>query len=181
MITQQVQSKNKSAYDTSVIRPILTTNQVQRRGTGMSEEKLTKIKKLLRKLHTLELMAQTIYRFQITSEPTEMNRQLIAAMCNEMTHFQDFTVLLYEFGLKPSPIRWAFWLAGAAMGFASRIKGPRTILKLDIWVEKLAADDYERILERADWDEYCKGVIEKNQADEFGHIDRWTALLAELS
>ena len=47
-------------------------------------------------------MASTIYRFQITREDSELNRQLVAAMCNEMTHYQDFQVKLYEFGLRPS-------------------------------------------------------------------------------
>jgi demethoxyubiquinone hydroxylase (CLK1/Coq7/Cat5 family) len=181
MISQQPEQKETAGYDTTVIRPIMLASQIQRRGAGFSEEKLNKTKKTLRKLHTLELMAQTIYRFQITNEKTELNRQLIAAMCNEITHYQDFTVLLYEFGLTPSPFRWAFWLAGLAMGLYSRLKGPQAILKLDKWVEQLAADDYERILDRSEIDEYFKGILEKNQTDEFGHIDRWTAMLAELT
>jgi demethoxyubiquinone hydroxylase (CLK1/Coq7/Cat5 family) len=166
----------RTDYDTSVIRPILIVNQIQRRGIGLSMEKLKKNKKILQKLHNLELMATTIYRFQITKEQNEFNRQLIAAMCNEMTHYQDFTILLYEFGFKPSLLRWAFWIAGAAMGYISRRKGQQMMLKLDIWVETLAANDYERILEKAECDDHCRGIIEKNQADEFGHIDRWKAL-----
>ena len=66
----------------------------------MDKKRLKGIKKGLLALHTLELMAVNIYRFQITKEDTELNRQLIAAMCNEMTHFQDFQVKLYEYGMK---------------------------------------------------------------------------------
>jgi demethoxyubiquinone hydroxylase (CLK1/Coq7/Cat5 family) len=166
----------KADYDTSVLRPILLAGQIQRRGIGLSEEKLKKNKKILQKLHNLELMATTIYRFQITKEQSELNRQFIAAMSNEMTHYQDFTILLYEFGFKPSLLRWFFWIVGAAMGYISRLKGCKIMLKLDIWVETLAVNDYEQILDQADCDDYCKGIIEKNQADEFGHIDRWKAL-----
>jgi demethoxyubiquinone hydroxylase (CLK1/Coq7/Cat5 family) len=171
----------RTDYDTSVIRPILIVSQIQHRGIGLSVEKLKKNKKILQKLHTLELMATTIYRFQITKEQNELNRQFIAAMCNEMTHYQDFTILLYEFGCKPSLLRWAFWFAGAVMGYISRRKGQQTMLKLDIWIETLAANDYERILEKAECDDYCRGIIEKNQADEFVHIDRWKAFLAQNS
>jgi demethoxyubiquinone hydroxylase (CLK1/Coq7/Cat5 family) len=168
----------KADYDTSVLRPILLAGQIQRRGIGLSEEKLKKNKKILQKLHNLELMAATIYRFQISKESNEFNTQLIAAMCNEMTHYQDFTILLYEFGFKPSLLRWVFWLAGAAIGYISRLKGRKIMLKLDIWVETLAVNDYEQILDQAECDDYCRGIIEKNQADEFGHIDRWKALSA---
>jgi hypothetical protein len=49
-------------------------------------------RKGLRTLHTLELMDQTIYKFQLTREESEINRQLVAAMCSEMGHCQDFHI-----------------------------------------------------------------------------------------
>ena len=69
-------------------------NQVALQGEGFSPEKLAVIRKDQITLHTLELMAQTIYKFQITKKTSELNRKLIAAMCNEMTHYQDFQVKL---------------------------------------------------------------------------------------
>jgi len=74
----------------------------ERPGDGTCKTKSHK--KRLLKLHTLELMATTIYRFQITKKNSELNRQLIAAMCNEMTHYQDFQVKLYEYGWKPCAV-----------------------------------------------------------------------------
>ena len=76
------------------------------RGGQMEPERLKAIKKGLLALNTLELMASSIYRFQITAEDSELNRELVAAMCNEMTHYQDFQVKLYEFGFRPSLFRW---------------------------------------------------------------------------
>jgi len=136
-----------------------------------------KIKKALRTLHTLELMAVTIYRFQITNEPCEHNRQLIAAMCNEMTHYQDFQIKLYEYGLRPSIFRWAFWFVGFILGFGSRLMGKRAILKTGIWVEAKAVAHYDELLSSVEWDEDSRSIIEKDQAYEKGHIARWRKLL----
>ena len=130
-------------------------------------------------MHTLELMAQTIYRFQITGENCDLNRQLIAAMCNEMTHYQDFQVKLYEYGFKPSIIRWTYWCVGFSFGFFSRLLGRKAILKTGIWVETKAVHHYAELLKTIDWDEDTRKVIEKDQADEDGHINKWKKLLKE--
>ncbi|MHC4723180.1 MAG: demethoxyubiquinone hydroxylase family protein [Planctomycetota bacterium] len=122
-------------------------------------------------------MAMTIYRFQVTGPKNELNRQLIAAMCNEMTHYQDFQVKLYEYGFRPNIFRWAFWMVGFVFGFSSRILGTRAILKTGIWVESKAVEHYAEILKTVDWDDETRKVIEKDQADEDGHINRWKSLL----
>ncbi|MBN1294892.1 MAG: demethoxyubiquinone hydroxylase family protein [Candidatus Latescibacteria bacterium] len=147
----------------------------------MSASRLSAIREGLRTLHTLELMAITIYRYQITGEATELNRQLTAAMCNEMTHYQDFQIKLYEYGFKPSPIRWTYWLIGFWFGFSSRLRGKKAILKTGIWVETKAVHHYAELLETIEWDDDSRKVVEKNQSDEDGHIKRWTSLLNEIS
>ena len=87
-------------YDISIIRPEVRHDDIRLKGSDMSPERLGNIKKGLRTLHTLELMAMTIYRFQITGKESELNRELVAAMLNEMTHYQDFQVKLYEFRME---------------------------------------------------------------------------------
>ncbi|MCJ7675527.1 MAG: hypothetical protein MUO33_10300, partial [Sedimentisphaerales bacterium] len=104
------QTQQKGDYDISIIRPQLRNEDINLRGEGFSGARLKAIKKGLLTLHTLELMAQNIYKFQITKEHSELNRQLIAAMCNEMTHYQDFQVKLLEYGFKPSKFRLAYWM-----------------------------------------------------------------------
>jgi len=151
------------------------------RGRGMEPARLKAIKKGLLALHTLELMAMTIYRFQTTAEDCEFNRQLITAMCNEMTHYQDFQVKLYEYGFKPSIIRWAYWIVGFTFGFGSRLLGRRAILKTGIWVETKAIHHYAELLDTIDWDEDTRKVIEKDQADEDGHISRWKNFLKQTT
>ena len=164
-------------YDISIIRPQVLNEDIRLRGKEMSPVRLRGIKKGLLTLHTLELMASTIYRFQITNVESEMNRQLIAAMCNELTHYQDFQVKLYEFGWKPSILRWVYWIVGFKFGFFSRLLGKKAILKTGIWVETKAVHHYDELLTSIEWDEETRKIVEKNQADEVGHINRWKSFL----
>ena len=167
-------------YDISIIRPQMRSEDIRIRGQGMSSSRLKGIKKGLLTLHTLELMAVNIYKFQITKKNSEHNRQLITAMCNEMTHLQDFQVKLCEFGWKPSILRWAYWIVGFAFGFFSRLIGKKGVLKTGIWVETKAVHHYDELLETIEWGEDTRRVIEKNQADEKGHINRWKKSLQSI-
>jgi ubiquinone biosynthesis monooxygenase Coq7 len=168
---------DRSDYDISVIRPQVRAEDVKLRGEGFAPERLAAIRKGLHALHTLELMAQNIYKFQVTRERSELNRQLIAAMCNEMGHYQDFQVKLLEYGFRPSILRWAYWIVGFVFGFGSRLLGKKAVLKTGIWVETKAVHHYGELLSSIDWDEDSRKVIEKDEADEHGHIDRWKTLL----
>jgi len=172
--------KSQTSYDISIVRPQLKHEDFKMRGRDMEPARLKAIKKGLLTLHTLELMATTIYRFQITGDKNELNQQLIAAMCNEMTHYQDFQVKLYEFGFKPSLIRWTYWIVGFIFGFGSRTLGKKAILKTGIWVETKAVQHYAELLETIDWDEDTRRIIEKDQADEDGHINKWRTLLGQI-
>ena len=172
-------TQEPTSYDISIIRPQMRNDDFKMRNHGVEPARLAAIKKGLLTLHTLELMAQTIYRFQITGENCDFNRQLIAAMCNEMTHHQDFQVKLYEFGFKPRLTRIAFWGVGFMFGFGSRLLGRKAILKTGIWVESKAVRHYTELLDTIDWDEDTRKIIEKDQADEDGHIDRWRTLLGQ--
>ena len=171
------QTLKNGDYDISIIRPQMRNEDVKLRGQEMSSSRLKAIRKGLLTLHTLELMAANIYKFQITNKPSELNRQLIAAMCNEMTHYQDFHVKLLEYGFKPGKLRWAYWIVGFVFGFGSRLLGTKAILKTGIWVETKAVQRYDELLNSIDWDEDSHRIIEKDQADEYGHINRWKKLL----
>ena len=164
-------------HDISIIRPLLHNEDIKIRGCDLPASRLRDIRKSLRILHSLELMAVNIYRFQVTKEPSNLNRQLIAAACNEMTHYQDFQVKLLEYGFKADRFRWLYWIAGAAIGLTSRLAGTRAGLKTAIWVEQKAVAHYDELLTSVEWDEDTRRVIEKNQSDEYGHINRWKRVL----
>jgi demethoxyubiquinone hydroxylase (CLK1/Coq7/Cat5 family) len=161
------------AEDISVIRPQMRHEDVQERGRTASLEARRALRKGLQTLHTLEIMAATIYKCQITSKECELNTQLTAAMCNELTHMQDFQTKLYEYGFKPSKMRWVYWLAGYIFGLGSRMLGVKRILRTGIWTEQKAVHHYGTLLDSAPWDDETRAIIAKDQADEYGHRERW--------
>ncbi|NQT26054.1 demethoxyubiquinone hydroxylase family protein [candidate division KSB1 bacterium] len=143
----------------------------------MNKKQLKEIHNGLRTLHTLEIMAVNIYKYQISNKNVDLKPHLIAAMQNEMRHVEDFIVKLLEYGMKPSPIRWAYWIVGLCFGFGSRILGRQQILKTGIWVEKKAVHHYQELLDTIDWDEDTRPIVAKNQEDERHHIALWQSLL----
>mgnify|MGYP001420726561 CR=1 FL=1 len=165
-------------YDISIVRPQMRSGDFKLRAENVNPERLKAIKKGLMTLNTLELMAMTIYRFQLTNANTELNRRLIAAMCNEMTHYQDFQIKLYEYGFRPNPFRWAYWIVGFVFGFGSRILGKKIMLKTGVWVENKAVNHYAELLETIEWDGDTRKIIEKNHADEKGHVNSWKSFLS---
>lgn len=160
-----------------VIRPEIRLNQVVARGSDLSREKRAVVCRALRTLHTLEIMATKIYACQISSRQCELNTALAAAMCNEMTHMQDFQTKLYEFGFKPSKLRWTHWMVGYVLGLGSRMLGVKAILKTGVWAEKKAVHHYGLLLGSVDWDADTKAVLVRDQADESAHIANWESLL----
>ena len=64
----QQETQSETSYDISIIRPEMRSEDFKIRGRQMERERLKAIKKGLRTLNTLELMASTIYRFQMTGE-----------------------------------------------------------------------------------------------------------------
>ncbi len=164
-------------YDTSIVRPEMRLADVKWRGEGLAGRQKTAIRKRLRTLHTLEIMATTIYRCQIGSRHCAMDTVLTAAMCNEMTHMQDFQTKLFEYGLTPSKVRWQYWLVGYVFGLGSRALGRKRVLRTGIWVEEKAVEHYGRLLGEVEWDDDTRAVIEKDLADEKGHIAHWKHFL----
>ncbi len=170
-------AQNKAVYDISIIRPQMRNEEVKFRSQGMTPARLKSIKKGLLALHALEGMAVNIYKFQITKKEDDLNRDLIAAMGNEMTHLQDFQIKLFEYNMRPSKIRMAYLFVGFFFGFSSRLMGRKRTLKTGIWVETKAVHHYKQLLESIEWDEETRKIIEKDQADEHGHVARWEAYL----
>jgi ubiquinone biosynthesis monooxygenase Coq7 len=172
--------ESRPKYDIEIIRPQMTAHDVRLRTGPADPAKLKNLKNALVAFHNLETMAVNIYRFQLTKEPSELNRQLIAAMCNEITHLQDFQVKLYEYGFRPSILCPVYRFLGFAFGLISRLLGPKAILKIGIWVETKAVKHYAELLETIDWDEQTRKMIEKDQADEDGHVNRWRTMLGQI-
>ena len=70
-----------------------------------------------------------------------------------------------------------YWIVGYAFGFGSRMLGYRRMLETGVWVETKAVHHYSQLLADIDWDDETRVFIEKDQADEQGHVERWKGLL----
>ena len=162
-----------------VLRPEWRQSGIALRGRRLPPADRARLRKALQTLHSLELMAVNIYRLQITRGESELNRQLIAAMCNEMTHVQDFQTRLYEYGFRPSLFRWTWWIVGIVFGLASRLRGPKAILRMGIWVESKAVAHYGELLSAAPWDDDTRQTLTRDADDESHHIAAWRRLLEQ--
>jgi len=164
--------------ETVLIRPLMRWEDVKPRGQRLSRADKAGIRKRLRVLHTLEIMAVNIYKCQIGGNSCALDTALTAAMCNEMTHMQDFQTKLYEYGFTPSRLRFEYWVAGYVFGLGSRLLGRKRLLHTGVWAEKKAVEHYGRLLSEVEWEDETRAVIEKDRADELGHIARWEGFLA---
>jgi hypothetical protein len=54
------------------------------------------------------------------------------------------------------------------------------VLRTGIGLESKAVEHDGKLLAGADWDEETRLVIEKDRADEYGHIARWEGFLKEM-
>src|SRR5665647_2606298 len=121
---QSLKITQKYSY---LIRNEMKTGELRMRATGEAPKNLAAIQKELRRLHAFEVMAVNIYRMQISKNSSNLTCKLIKGMGNEMTHVQDFQIKLYEYGSKPSPLRWIAGLAGIFIGLASSLGGEKAL------------------------------------------------------
>lgn len=163
--------------DKYYIRKPIVPEEIYFRSANVDSSNLLSIRRGLRKLHTFEVMAVNIYKLQITSNIDDVNRIVIQAMANEMSHVQDFQIKLYEYGTKPNPLRWVFWFGGMVIGLFSRLLGEKAMLKAGIWTESKAVTDYQKIIESAQWDTETLEIITRNLNDEKHHIETLRSFL----
>lgn len=142
-------------------------------GISATQEQLRAARKTLRDIHRLETMAVQVYRAQWSREPTELNRQLIAAMDNEVTHQAEALSRLMQFGGRPTLLRVPFYIVGWVMGRASRCFGLRAMMRLGMWVEGKAIEHYEHLSAAVQWHKSTYDILLRLWEDERTHRARW--------
>ena len=136
----------------------------------------------LRQMHNIERFAVEIYRAQIRAfSEQEIADRLKAAMANEQEHVDDLQARIGALGGSPSWLGFFFQMAGKFLGFTTTLLGKTFILKTDIRVDSRAVRDYSDFLQRIDFDEKSRSLVQKNLEDEKVHIKRWEESLELLS
>ena len=130
----------------------------------------------------VEAMAVQIYRAQMWRfrGRQEIAERLVHAIANEREHFDDLTSRVRDLGSIPSRLSPLFAVAGWIMGFLPTLAGKVPALKLDIWVEERAVRDFQGFLNRVNFDDESRALMEKNMADEEEHIRAWKQSLELL-
>jgi len=135
----------------------------------------------LRKMHNMERFAVEIYSTQIGAfSEKEIADRLRAAMANEQEHVNDLQARIGELGGSSSWLGFLFQMAGKLLGFTSPLLGKVFLLKADIRLERRAVKDYGNFLQKVDFDEKSRVVIQENIEDEKAHIKRWEESLEIL-
>jgi len=135
---------------------------------------VNEVLRALRKMHNVERFAVEIYRTQIRAFPEkEIADRLRAAMANEQEHVNDLRARIGELGGTCSWLGFLFRMAGKLLGFSTTLLGKVFLLKTDIRIERQAVKDYGNFLQKVDFDEKSRGLIQKNLEDEEAHIKRW--------
>jgi bacterioferritin (cytochrome b1) len=101
-------------------------------------------------------------------------------MENEQEHVDDLRKRIGELDGTTSSLGFSFQMAGKVLAFTSTLLGKKFVLKADIRLEKRAVKDYSAFLEKVNFDEESKALIEKNIEDERLHIERWQDSLEML-
>jgi bacterioferritin len=135
-------------------------------------------KKVIRALNAVvkvEAMAIQIYRAQMWRfrGKQEIAQKLVHATDNERKHFDDLVSRVRDLGGTPSRLSPLFAVAGWIMGFLPAVVGKVPALRVDILVEERAVKDYQGFLNRVDFDDESRELMERNMADEKEHIRTW--------
>jgi bacterioferritin len=140
----------------------------------LRRQAVNEVLRALRKMHNVERFAVEIYRTQIRAFPEkEIADRLKVAMANEQEHVNDLQARIRELGGTCSWLGFFFQMAGKLLGFTTTLIGKMFLLKADIRIEKRAVEDYDNFLQKVDFDEKSRGLIQKNLEDEKAHIKRW--------
>jgi len=128
----------------------------------------------LRQMYNLERFAVEVYRRQIRAFPQkDIRERLEAARDNEQEHVDDLRARIEELGGSCPWQGFFFQMAGMVLGSTSTLLGRMFALNADIRLEQRAVRDYGAFLQKIDFDENSRRLIQKNIEDEKVHIKRW--------
>ena len=135
----------------------------------------------LKFMYNMERFATQIYLTQrhVFNEQS-MLKKLNAAIENEQEHVNVLRKRILELQGNRSHIGFMFQAAARVFGAIAGIFGKEFVLKVDVFVENRAINDYGTFLKKVKFDEDTIKLINRIIADEVFHKDTWKSSIEEL-
>lgn len=135
----------------------------------------------LKVMQRMERLATNVYKQQIrTFKGQDIAEQLNKAYENEKEHARTLAKLITVLKGHPARIGVFFGIAGGAAGIATLLIGKTSLLKIDIWIERKAVEDYTKFMSRVKYPEDTAALLIRIVDDEKRHVATWTAAIDAL-
>ena len=132
-------------------------------------------------MQNMERFATDLYQAQTSSfTDKESADKLRAATANERQHADDLAACLERLGGGPSPLGPLFRMAGASLGVITTLLGKVLLFKGNVWIEERAIKDYERYLQRVEFDGETVDLLHRIIEDEKRHVATWKSCIGRL-
>ena len=136
----------------------------------------------LKFMYNMERFATQIYLTQLSVFDEEsILKKLSAAAENEQEHVNVLRKRILELQGSRSHLGFLFQAAARILGTLAGFFGKEFILKVDVFVENRAINDYGAFLRRVKFDEDTVTLINRIIADELFQKDTWKSSLEELT
>ena len=136
----------------------------------------------LKFMYNMERFATQIYLTQrrVFNEESIL-KKLNAATENEQEHVNVLRKRIMELQGNRSRLGFLFQTAARILGTLAGCFGKEFVLKVDVFVENRAINDYGAFLNRVEFDEDTVTLINRIIADEIFHKDTWKSSLEEMT
>jgi bacterioferritin len=136
----------------------------------------------LKFMYNMERFATQIYLTQRrVFDEESILKKLNAAAENEQEHVNVLRKRILELQGNRSRLGFLFQTAARILGTLAGCFGKEFVLKVDVFVENRAINDYGAFLNRVEFDEDTVTLINRIIADEIFHKDTWKSSLEEMT
>jgi bacterioferritin len=136
----------------------------------------------LKFMYNMERFATQIYLTQRrVFDEESILKKLNAAAENEQEHVNVLRKRILELQGNRSRLGFLFQTAARILSTLAGCFGKEFVLKVDVFVENRAINDYGAFLNRVEFDEDTVTLINRIIADETFHKDTWKSSLEEMT
>ncbi|OGN90980.1 MAG: hypothetical protein A2Z70_02025 [Chloroflexi bacterium RBG_13_48_17] len=138
-------------------------------------------RKSLKVMQRMERLATNVYKQQVCAfKGNEISDKLQKAYENEKEHAETLKEIIFRQNSAPSLLGIFFGFAGAVAGIITLCLGKILLLKIDIFIECKAVEDYTKFISQIDYDAETLSLLNRIIDDEKRHVSTWNASIKAL-